>query len=1125
MGPILTPGAPPSTGAAGFGDLPSTFEDESRHVTPPPLLLTGDDDYYGDRSSRVVVDVAGEDASLRASAAEDDESETIEDRFARTQHRTRLGRGSFGEVWRALERTATGEYQEVVLKRLFTEKNDVRIRRSGEREIFFGVKLKHAPHVARYLDHFTTGENKDQLWLVFLNEGYSLLHLLWWVSADGTSIEPSPFWWSMKELGAPGGSSSRMKRDDADSDGGGGLMARGGEMVPSGRAGGSGGPTGRSLDLVVGGAASSAGTAPSFGGVESAASSWVVAYNAGGLAPLNEAALLPQAIPLPSPMESEGPASTATIERNGEVASRSPNLLPVATGTSTTVAETARRVLVDAFNRFKTALVGYPRGRSATQGGSSGTFSADSSLGRGASNTASGGSGPQQSPAGDGAADPILKSIIYQLLHGLAEIHAVGITHRDIKLGNLLIREEANELHLRVADFGSAVFRGRKAPANTTMHLFGADGPSALEETAAFDIFAAGLVFLEIVTGRKAEEILQVREVVPPGFTATTHHSTPDQLNQRKRRRLEMKYHQFGFSPVEIENALRAHAFTDNCIRPWLYTTTTGGGSAPSAAGAATTSPANVHQDETDADEDPHGAAPAQPPMLRPIVGLQQAQGRRQTQEDAVLSTKLRLDGTELTVVAVFDGHYGDEVAVQLRDTYPTQFLIPKLRDVFRKEGGKEEFFVDADGEVGFASTSGGNDNEVDFGGSSMSTGRNAAVRPLAEKLSSVVKTALRESLFEFDEFVSNSQETDAGSTLTLSVLFLDRVITAQVGDCELWMARTAPSTSTTLLEAGHESSGDHYNQRQDHVQEQGTSSDDAKQDLAIGQKVVVKATGELGKIEEVRETSSGARKMYLVLLQQRSDYGSEKPFFLDQIPVEVEVLWFVLMQIKRIAESHKPDAKAEYDRILGTGGFVSNYNNTSSDVGEGSSSTSSSTGTGSSASGVSSGNGNPNPAINVDSSPGSGDTSSASSGAPGVSATGALPRVMGKLATSRSIGKLPEGLKKHVSAEPDIDEQVFTFSQVAGALDAGFQHSHRSFLSDPNPKPSFLLIGSDGLFDAVSAHECCEIVEAVLRSLSDQDFAQGLGQKEVQEATQVLVETALQRGASDNVSVVLVKV
>ncbi|CAD7939915.1 unnamed protein product, partial [Amoebophrya sp. A25] len=53
----------------------------------------------------------------------------------------------------------------------------------------------------------------------------------------------------------------------------------------------------------------------------------------------------------------------------------------------------------------------------------------------------------------------VLRSLIYQLLHGLAETHAVGITHRDIKLGNLLVREvDAKTLHLRIADFGSAVF-------------------------------------------------------------------------------------------------------------------------------------------------------------------------------------------------------------------------------------------------------------------------------------------------------------------------------------------------------------------------------------------------------------------------------------------------------------------------------------------------------------------------------------------------------------------------------------------------------------------------------------------------------------------------------------------
>ncbi|CAE7939514.1 unnamed protein product [Symbiodinium sp. KB8] len=57
----------------------------------------------------------------------------------------RLGRGSFGEAWRAV--TLDGSMKEVVLKRLFVEKGE-HVRRSGEREIYFGTLLQNRHHIA-----------------------------------------------------------------------------------------------------------------------------------------------------------------------------------------------------------------------------------------------------------------------------------------------------------------------------------------------------------------------------------------------------------------------------------------------------------------------------------------------------------------------------------------------------------------------------------------------------------------------------------------------------------------------------------------------------------------------------------------------------------------------------------------------------------------------------------------------------------------------------------------------------------------------------------------------------------------------------------------------------------------
>ena len=50
------------------------------------------------------------------------------------------------QAWRAV--TLDGSMKEVVLKRLFVEKGE-HVRRSGEREIYFGSILQHRHHIAR----------------------------------------------------------------------------------------------------------------------------------------------------------------------------------------------------------------------------------------------------------------------------------------------------------------------------------------------------------------------------------------------------------------------------------------------------------------------------------------------------------------------------------------------------------------------------------------------------------------------------------------------------------------------------------------------------------------------------------------------------------------------------------------------------------------------------------------------------------------------------------------------------------------------------------------------------------------------------------------------------------------
>lgn len=128
------------------------------------------------------------------------------------------GRGAFGEVWRAV--ALDGSMREVVLKRLFIEKGE-QVRRSGEREIYFGTMLQHRPHIARFIESFehqvqdkspkgrpskgAPPSAANELWLVFHNEGFSLTHHLFRVRPGSLVVELSSFWWRIKQQQPLGG--------------------------------------------------------------------------------------------------------------------------------------------------------------------------------------------------------------------------------------------------------------------------------------------------------------------------------------------------------------------------------------------------------------------------------------------------------------------------------------------------------------------------------------------------------------------------------------------------------------------------------------------------------------------------------------------------------------------------------------------------------------------------------------------------------------------------------------------------------------------------------------------------------------------------------------------------------
>jgi len=117
------------------------------------------------------------------------------------------------------------------------------------------------------------------------------------------------------------------------------------------------------------------------------------------------------------------------------------------------------------------------------------------------------------------------RALVAQAADGLAAAHAIGLVHRDVKPGNLMIRPDGA---VKITDFGIAR-AGDGLGLTETGQLIGtpsylspeqASGQSA---TPASDVYALGVVLFECLTGRRpyqadspvAIALAHVREPVP----------------------------------------------------------------------------------------------------------------------------------------------------------------------------------------------------------------------------------------------------------------------------------------------------------------------------------------------------------------------------------------------------------------------------------------------------------------------------------------------------------------------------------------------------------------------------------------------------------------------------------
>ncbi len=68
---------------------------------------------------------------------------------------------------------------------------------------------------------------------------------------------------------------------------------------------------------------------------------------------------------------------------------------------------------------------------------------------------------------------PEASKILLAVLDALAHAHAGGITHRDLKPGNILLADESSGSRVRLADFGLAFSSGRSFPSDATATAVG----------------------------------------------------------------------------------------------------------------------------------------------------------------------------------------------------------------------------------------------------------------------------------------------------------------------------------------------------------------------------------------------------------------------------------------------------------------------------------------------------------------------------------------------------------------------------------------------------------------------------------------------------------------------------